>query len=278
MRQKQPKTSKRPIPKKIWFGRLAGFLLLLSLPVLMYGQERKQPDFFHRNSGSKTVAPQVEITSDTAGALLDINNAMTPYPGIAIGLSAGTQNIWGIDAAYQFNRQFAIRAGFNYLAHTFEETKVDAGDEELLFNADFDQNNIMLLGEYSPGKKGKFRLVAGFGFHLNNTISGEGILADSIMIEDIEVSPEEVGFIRGNIQFGSKLSPYFGLGFGRAVPQKRVGIGLDLGTYYKGRPKVDLEATSLLRNNVNNEQVLEDAISFVRWWPVISFRLAVKIQ
>ena len=98
------------------------------------------------------------------------------------------------------------------------------------------------------------------------------------MIEDIEVSPEEVGFIKGTIQMGSKLSPYFGLGFGRAVPRKRVGIGLDLGTYYKGRPRVDLEATSLLRNNVNNEQVLEDALSFVRWWPVVSFRLAVKVN
>ena len=103
------------------------------------------------------------------------------------------------------------------------------------------------------------------------------VAADSLDFEDITISPDEVGFIKGDVSFENMISPYVGIGFGRAVPQRRVGISLDIGAYYKGSPDVMLEATNLLRNNVNNEQTIEDAISFIQWWPVVSLRLAVKL-
>jgi hypothetical protein len=196
---------------------------------------------------------------------------------MAIGISAGTQAFYAGDFAINLRPKFNARLSYHHLVYSFKETKTDLGDEELLFNAKIHQSNVALLAEYAIVNQ-RIRLVGGFAFYLDNTISGSGILGDSVLVEDVMASPDEVGFIKGTIQMGNKVAPYMGIAFGRAVPLNRIGLSFDLGTYYKGSPKVDIEATSILRNNVNNEQALEDALSFVKWWPVFSLRLAVKIQ
>ena len=43
----------------------------------------------------------------------------------------------------------------------------------------------------------------------------------------------------GNVSGGLKVSgfrPYLGLGFGRAVPKKRVGVMFELGVQFHGKP------------------------------------------
>lgn len=244
-------------------GALKG-LLFLSLFLLSsnLAAQKKEPDFFHRYP--------IEIKLDARDS--------TPariYP-MAIGVSAGTQAFIAADLAVNLNAHFNTRIIYHQLTYSFKETMVDFNNAELLLNAKFQQNNLSLFGEYML--KESLRLVVGLSYAPDNAFSFDGILADSIQFQDVMASPEEIGLINGTIQMGNKVAPYFGLGLGRAIPQKRVGISVDIGTYYKGAPKVDLVATNLLRNNVNNEQAIEEAIGFAKWWPVFSIRLAVRIN
>lgn len=252
----------RPTFGPNWTKKALVYVGLLVSLVNLHAQNT-EPDFFHRTPVEVKVKARDSMVAKS-------------FP-MAVGISAGTQAFYAGDFAINLRPHFNARLSYHHLVYTIKETSVDLGDEELLFNAKIHQSNVAFLAEYAIAKQ-SIRLVGGFAFYPDNTISGSGILGDSIQIEDVMASPDEVGFIKGTIQMGNKIAPYFGLAFGKAVPLKRIGIGLDLGTYYKGSPKVDLEATSILRNNVNNEQTLEDALAFAKWWPVFSLRLAVKIQ
>lgn len=239
-------------------------LLFLSLFLLnsSLNAQKKEPDFFHR------YPTEIKRTAkDSSPARI--------YP-MAIGISAGTQAFIAADVAINLNAKFNARLAYHQLTYTFQENNIDFNGADLLLNANFKQSNVSLFGEYML--KESLRLVVGLSFAPDNAFSINGILADSIQFQDVLASPEEIGLINGTIQMGNKVAPYFGLGLGRAIPQRRIGFSVDIGTYYKGSPKVDLVATNLLRNNVNNEKAIEDAIGFAQWWPVFSLRLAVRIN
>ncbi|MEM6379565.1 MAG: hypothetical protein AAF705_15270 [Bacteroidota bacterium] len=247
----------------IWI--LKGLLLMcLFIVNNAYAQDNK-PDFFHRYP----TAIKLKAIDTTA-------TSARVYP-MAVGISAGTQAFIGADFTVRLHQKVNARVAYHYLTYTFDETVVDFNSADLLLNAKFEQSNIAIFGEYNIAKD-RFRLVAWISYAPDNMINFSGILADSIQFQDVLASPEEIGLLGGTIQMGNKIAPYFGIGVGRAIPLKRVGLSADFGTYYKGSPQVELMATNLLRNNVNNEQIIEDAIDFIQWWPVLSVRLAVRID
>lgn len=249
-------------PKRILRGLL--FLSLFLINYALDAQDNK-PDFFHRYP--------TEIKSKAMDSTATINRA---YP-MAIGISAGTQAFIAGDFTINLRKNVNARLAYHQLSYTFKESVIDFNNAQLLFNAKFQQSNLAVFGEYALAKD-KLRLVAGLAYAPDNAMTFNGILADSLQFQDVLASPEEIGLISGTVQMGNKVAPYLGIGLGRAIPLKRVGISADIGTYYKGSPKVDLVATNLLRNNVNNEEVIEDALGFVKWWPVLSLRLAVRIN
>lgn len=245
--------------RRTWKG-----LLLISLFFMNYTLLAQQgsSDFFHR----KPIEVKVKAKDTTQ---------TKAYP-MAVGISAGTQAFIAADFAINLSSKLNARVAYHQLTYTFQENTFDFNGAELRLNAKFQQNNLSIFGEYML--LNRLRLVAGLAYAPDNALNFNSMLADSIQVFDFTASPEEIGFIGGTIQLGNKVAPYFGLAFGSAVPQKRVGLSADLGAYYKGSPMVDLVATNVLRNNVNNEQIIEDAIGFARWWPVFSLRLAVRIN
>lgn len=76
-----------------------------------------------------------------------------------------------------------------------------------------------------------------------------------------------------------KIRPYFGIGFGRAVPRKsRVGCSLDLGVQYWGKPKYEnngLETEAV--PSTNNFESLASTLSTLPIYPVVTFRLCGRI-
>ena len=268
----------RPLSKGLpKFGQILLWLLFFAFltPNL---QAQDIPDFFRRPSNTKNdKSPKKDgMVIDAMGNAADTSKNSGVPLSFAIGLSAGTNAFIGGDVAIRIANHVNLRAGYNYLEYTFSESSVDLDGETLLFKGNLDQTNMEVLAEYAFAKD-KIRIVAGAAYTFNNVMSGEGILADSLAYEDIIITPDEVGFVKGTVSFANMISPYIGIGFGKAIPSKRVGVSLDVGTYYKGSPDVMLEASNLLRNNVNNEQTIEDAMSFIKWWPVVSLRVAVKL-
>ena len=95
----------------------------------------------------------------------------------------------------------------------------------------------------------------------------------------------------GNVKAYAKVSkfrPYLGIGFGRAVPKKRIGCQFDLGVQFWGTPKVYAPTYNKTTGTYQHEQLTEDkvgsdakgvlkTISKISVYPVLNIRLTGKI-
>ncbi len=202
---------------------------------------------------------------------------------IAIGLNIGTKGFVGIDATMHLNRFFNARIALNYANYHYKNDAFKPPVSELEgrqfhLEADYLQSNIELLGEFMPFKGGGLRLVAGAGYFPKNKLYFHGIANKSYLLNDVELDPEEIGGGTAVWTFKSPISPYLGLAFGRAVPRKRLGFSMELGTYFKGSPTIDINATGSLRENDRNEPYINRNFSHFKYLPTISMRLAYRIN
>jgi len=100
-------------------------------------------------------------------------------------------------------------------------------------------------------------------------------------------NPAENGDVRAYAKVKS-FRPYVGLGFGRAVPKKRIGCQFDLGVQFWGKPEIyvptyNKAAKTYQYEKIDGDNAGEDAgkvlktISKVSVYPVLNFRLVGRI-
>ena len=106
-----------------------------------------------------------------------------------------------------------------------------------------------------------------------------GLQPSKIGVElgDYFLEPDAQGKVDASIRVNS-FRPYLGLGFGRAVPKKRVGCQFDLGVQLWGSPGVYLRDKKLNDSDLDGEDggVIKYA-SKVSMYPVMSFRLVGRL-
>lgn len=203
---------------------------------------------------------------------------------MALGLSAGTNALVGVDLAFHVLPMLNVRVGYNYLTYKTTGAKPDFNmiglkvpEGKIAVDADFNLSNVNLLLELAPFKKRRFRLVVGASYAPDMYYSTTLRYAGNVSLNDLIVSPDEIGTMNVRVTHKSKISPYVGIGIGRVVPTKRVALGLDLGAYYRDSPVVKIEATKLLASNVDNEVPLNNNLKPYQWFPVVNLRLAVRL-
>lgn len=84
----------------------------------------------------------------------------------------------------------------------------------------------------------------------------------------------------GNISGGLKVSsfrPYLGLGFGRAIPKKRIGFMFEMGVQFHNTPKVYTNNGDLSDLTAEADNDFTDIIDKLTVYPVLKFRLCGKI-
>ena len=96
---------------------------------------------------------------------------------------------------------------------------------------------------------------------------------------------------KGDVKAYAKVKgfrPYVGLGFGRAVPKKRIGCQFDLGVQFWGSPEIyvptyDKAAKTYQYEKIEGDKAGDDAgkvlktVSKVSVYPVLNFRLVGRI-
>jgi len=108
-------------------------------------------------------------------------------------------------------------------------------------------------------------------------VKQNGLQPIGLVLGDYFIAPDEEGNIDARIRV-SGFRPYLGLGFGRAVPRKRIGCQFDLGVQFWGSPRVVVNGERLEPDRVGDE--LDDALSIVsriKVFPVLTFRLVGRI-
>ena len=172
---------------------------------------------------------------------------------IAINLSSVG---YGLEYAHNINRHLNGRLRFNMLNISDLSQAVEFDGTPTMVTANVDVFNADLLLEYLPFRRSSFKLVAGGSM----IFSGKGDVNiaydEEIKYGDLVITKEEIGDLTIGVDYAG-FAPYMGIGFGRAVPRKKVGFGLEIGTYYTGAPTVSLQATNMLADTVEEEAQLQ---------------------
>lgn len=227
---------------------------------------------------------------------------------VAVGLSAGTTGI-GIDVAAPICPYVQVRAGVDFVPNIKINTDLDI-DAPQVSGYDIPNNidvegkvgftNGKLLFDIYPFKKSSFHVTAGAYFGSSKIVKAynekEGILQDvadynndveagvipngkkiGVELGDYLLEPDDDGNVNAHIKTAS-FKPYLGLGFGRAVPKKRIGFMFDLGVQFWGSPKIYCNGKQLTENNVDGDggDIIK-TLSKVTVYPVVNFRLCGRI-
>jgi hypothetical protein len=251
--------------------KLFALLLFISFGINSYGQSPSRADL----SNSQTTAAATEPTA-------------APFQkSKAIGLNVGLLNAPGVEFAYKFAPHWAARISYGYMSYgvnnfSYTTTSTTAGTPtSLLINAKANFDNINLAGEYSVGKKGRLRLIGGVAFFPKKTIEAGGSLTSSFKFNDVTITPEDIGSGTVTLGYSTKISPYLGIGIGRLIPRKRLNISFDMGAYYSGNYKVNIDVKPgvILESNEDNAPIIERNLNdaLYKVIPSFNFRIAYKL-
>ena len=98
------------------------------------------------------------------------------------------------------------------------------------------------------------------------------------MIGDYTIPVDKNGNVSGGLKV-SNFRPYVGLGFGRAVPKKRLGVMFELGVQFHGKPDVytDYGNVNNLLDEVDPDDTFSKIMDKLTVYPVMKIRLCGRI-
>lgn len=193
-----------------------------------------------------------------------------------VNISFGTSG-FGFGYARKLNSKFNAIVAY----HTIEIKDKELDADKFLDNDNTNfkgsgKSNIIDLGaEYLPFQNSSFKLTFGVGFLNDVSINGLITYKESIQFGDVNVTPQDVGKVIIDSKW-SGVAPFVGIGFGRTIPNNKVGFGIDLGTYFTKSPEVDLQADKLLAPTQEELEDLQDAFNSLTFIPRIQFKVTYK--
>ena len=175
---------------------------------------------------------------------------------LGVGVSAGTEGI-GFDLSTCVTPYLSVRAGLDFMPDFSINTDADVSGEVegMAYSSTVDIKGTLKrtqlsfkLDCYPFPNSSSFFVTAGAVFGGDKVIK---ITGHSNELADLIAQGNEIGIDigdyripvddKGNVAGGVKVKgfrPYFGLGFGRLIPKKRIGFRFELGAQIHGKPKV----------------------------------------
>ena len=153
--------------------------------------------------------------------------------------------------------------------------------------------NGKLLVDFYPVKNGSFHLTGGLYIGAGKLVKIEGKMQEATdvlnvmkkhghdffndeFINDSNIPGKDVMHLDGSIGINS-VKPYIGLGFGRAIPKRRVNFCVELGAFYQGSPELSSENKSIQNLIDKHLGDITDLLKKASLYPVLSFKINVKL-
>ncbi len=192
---------------------------------------------------------------------------------------------------------------FNFFPTIYRYTVDDLGQTssgfdvpDLDLNAKIKTGGFHLLFDYTPFKQGMgaFHITAGFYvgnnkiFMVNGQFDKDFIHAleqagidpsteVSVDFGDSHVYSDAKGTIKAYLGVNS-FKPYFGIGWGNAIPKGRVGFRFDMGVVYHGKPELKSPTIKLGREDRTEDvDKFYDVVEKVQVLPQITLQLTYRI-
>ena len=218
------------------------------------------------------------------------------FNSLGLGLSISTVGV-GLEVSTPIGNYLALRGGVSFMPKFTVTDEVNADLKgvpqgypqsaevelegstkrttgELLLNLyPFRSNGFFVAAGASFGGD-KFVQITGHSDELQQLIAAGG--SAGLQIGDVSIPVDQNGNVSGGLKV-SAVRPYVGLGYGRAVPSKRINFMLDAGVQLHGTPEVysDFGQVDQLMAEVDND--FTDIINKLKVYPVIRFRICGKL-
>ena len=218
------------------------------------------------------------------------------FNSLGLGLSVSTVGV-GLEVSTPIGNYLTLRGGVSFMPKFTVTDEVNADLKgvpqgypqsaevelegstkrttgELLLNLyPFRSNGFFVAAGASFGGD-KFVQITGHSDELQQLIAAGG--SAGLQIGDVSIPVDQNGNVSGGLKV-SAVRPYVGLGYGRAVPSKRINFMLDAGVQLHGTPEVysDFGQVDQLMAEVDND--FTDIINKLKVYPVIRFRICGKL-
>ncbi|MFA9212579.1 MAG: hypothetical protein ACEQSR_01865 [Candidatus Methylacidiphilales bacterium] len=194
---------------------------------------------------------------------------------LAISIGTGFP-LYSLSLNYQLSNKISARLGFLtgfYEPYYYASFKGNYTEVKGIFQV----NMLNLFLDYHPFYNYNFRVI----FGLANSYNEYAVTVTPLTNQTygyITYTPTDIGKIKTEIQVNS-IMPYLGIGFGKAVPVNRLGLGLDLGVYYQGSPKFKFQSEGSFKpsDNEKNTNLFNNAFSDWALIPSVNFHVTYKI-
>ena len=185
---------------------------------------------------------------------------------VSFGVSGGTTGI-GFELAAPMTANFAVRAGYSFMPKIKYSQKLtlDKSDlaafyvnghyvHEVDLEGKLNMGDFSLMFDWYPWKSSSFRITAGAYIgksdvvtvtnkepFMNPEYAGKAGIdlsrTGSNIMEKYTIVTDAAGNVDAKLKVNG-FKPYIGIGFGRAVPRKSIGLQFDLGVQFWGKPEL----------------------------------------
>lgn len=209
---------------------------------------------------------------------------MNAFEHFTVSANAGTLGV-GLQVGTPLSSNFGLRAGLSYakLSHEFDFTVTDSnptgkGTYDTPLDTKLNLVNGQLFIDYFPFYRSSFHLTGGVMIGTSEILKVSGHLENDEFVEigDVVIEPFDER-VEASLKTNS-FKPYLGLGFGRTVPNKKVGFKFELGAMFHGSPKVHVNVGEIVEGNIDEE--LSDFNDFIKnfsVYPVMNFQLNFRM-
>ena len=185
---------------------------------------------------------------------------------VSFSVSGGTTGI-GFELAAPMTANFAVRAGYSFMPKIKYSQKLtlDKSDlaafyvnghyvHEVDLEGKLNMGDFSILFDWYPSKRSSFRFTAGAYIgksdivtatnkepFMNPEYAGKAGIdlsrTGSNIMEKYTIVTDAAGNVDAKLKVNG-FKPYIGIGFGRAVPRKSIGLQFDLGVQFWGKPEL----------------------------------------
>ncbi|WP_044172350.1 hypothetical protein [Flectobacillus major] len=206
-----------------------------------------------------------------------LNNTLQGQSSHKIGLALNLGTTPGIELAYAFNPKIAARLGYSYFKYDVNTTTTTSG-EDVKLGGKINLSMATVALEYHPFTKSSFKLIGGASYFDKGQVSMVVSPTGSYTFGSTTFSPDQMGNVQFTVDYSTQYAPFAGIGFGRTVPTKRVGFGIEIGTYYTQSPAVTLTGEKRLSSMSEQQAKVQENLKDWQYWPVVNLRLAIRLD
>ena len=224
---------------------------------------------------------------------------------VAVGASVGIDGI-GFDLAAPITDYAALRAGISFWPKVSYKNDFHINDNNptIADRVDIEGKlnifDFKILADIYPFKSNSFHVTAGAFINDGKVVSATNtsmFIKDpakygklGLKLGDYRITTDKNGYISADVTV-NKVKPYIGLGFGRAVQKKRIGVSCDFGVQFWGEPRLGANTRDDWGNesyhkfrstdlDEYDDEDLRDALETaekIKVYPVLNIRLTGRI-